>query len=146
MFLIAILSNKLDLNQETHFTIFHTSIKLGWKGSSLLWISIECDFKRNYNICRRLPSWSCCRPCPSSASSSGGASPSWTSPSCPTTPSWKTSSGRSNQGILKGDVSLYRWPPVWLVWNQLVYCQILIGLRLTYLLFPSQATSVYHFR
>ncbi len=24
-----------------------------------------------------------------------------------------------NQGILKGTVSLYRWPPVWLVWNQL---------------------------
>ncbi len=25
----------------------------------------------------------------------------------------------SSQGILKGEVSLYRWPPVWLVWNQL---------------------------
>ncbi len=24
-----------------------------------------------------------------------------------------------NQGILKGEVSLYHWPPVWLVWNQL---------------------------
>jgi hypothetical protein len=24
-----------------------------------------------------------------------------------------------NQGILKGEVSLYRWPPVCLVWNQL---------------------------
>jgi len=23
------------------------------------------------------------------------------------------------QGILKGEVSLYRWPPFWLVWNQL---------------------------
>ncbi len=23
------------------------------------------------------------------------------------------------QGILKGEVSLYQWPPVWLVWNQL---------------------------
>ena len=23
------------------------------------------------------------------------------------------------QGILKGEVLLYRWPPVWLVWNQL---------------------------
>ncbi len=23
------------------------------------------------------------------------------------------------QGILKGEVSMYRWPPVWLVWNQL---------------------------
>jgi len=23
------------------------------------------------------------------------------------------------QGILKGEVSLYRWPPVWLVWNEL---------------------------
>ncbi len=22
------------------------------------------------------------------------------------------------QGILKGEVSLYHWPPVWLVWNQ----------------------------
>jgi hypothetical protein len=22
------------------------------------------------------------------------------------------------QGILKGEVSLYCWPPVWLVWNQ----------------------------
>jgi len=26
-----------------------------------------------------------------------------------------------NQGILKGEVSLYRWPPVCLVWNQLHY-------------------------
>jgi hypothetical protein len=25
----------------------------------------------------------------------------------------------AHQGILKGEVSLYRWPPVWLVWNQL---------------------------
>ncbi len=25
----------------------------------------------------------------------------------------------SFQGILKGEVSLYHWPPVWLVWNQL---------------------------
>jgi hypothetical protein len=25
----------------------------------------------------------------------------------------------TNQGILKGEVSLYHWPPVWLVWNQL---------------------------
>jgi hypothetical protein len=24
-----------------------------------------------------------------------------------------------HQGILKGEVSLYCWPPVWLVWNQL---------------------------
>ncbi len=24
-----------------------------------------------------------------------------------------------NQGILQGEVSLYHWPPVWLVWNQL---------------------------
>ncbi len=24
-----------------------------------------------------------------------------------------------DQGILKGEVSLYHWPPVWLVWNQL---------------------------
>ena len=24
-----------------------------------------------------------------------------------------------DQGILKGEVSLYRWPPVWLVWNRL---------------------------
>jgi hypothetical protein len=24
-----------------------------------------------------------------------------------------------DQGILKGEVSLYYWPPVWLVWNQL---------------------------
>ncbi len=24
-----------------------------------------------------------------------------------------------DQGILKGEVSLYGWPPVWLVWNQL---------------------------
>jgi hypothetical protein len=23
------------------------------------------------------------------------------------------------QGILKGEISLYSWPPVWLVWNQL---------------------------
>ncbi len=23
------------------------------------------------------------------------------------------------EGILKGEVSLYRWPPIWLVWNQL---------------------------
>ncbi len=25
----------------------------------------------------------------------------------------------SDQGILKREVSLYHWPPVWLVWNQL---------------------------
>jgi hypothetical protein len=25
----------------------------------------------------------------------------------------------TQQGILKGKVSLYHWPPVWLVWNQL---------------------------
>jgi hypothetical protein len=25
----------------------------------------------------------------------------------------------TNQEILKGEISLYRWPPVWLVWNQL---------------------------
>jgi hypothetical protein len=31
-----------------------------------------------------------------------------------------------NQGKLKGEVSLYHWPPVWLVWNQLYdYCQFL---------------------
>ncbi len=24
-----------------------------------------------------------------------------------------------SQGILKEEVSLYHWPPVWLVWNQL---------------------------
>ncbi len=28
-------------------------------------------------------------------------------------------SDRWFQGILKGEVSLYCWPPVWLVWNQL---------------------------
>ncbi len=27
--------------------------------------------------------------------------------------------GLLTQGILKGEVSLYHWPPVWLVWNQL---------------------------
>jgi len=27
--------------------------------------------------------------------------------------------GGWQQGILKGEVSLYHWPPVWLVWNQL---------------------------
>ncbi len=26
------------------------------------------------------------------------------------------------QWILKGEVSLYRWPSVWLVWNQLHHC------------------------
>ncbi len=26
---------------------------------------------------------------------------------------------KCKQGILNGDVSLYHWPPVWLVWNQL---------------------------
>jgi len=26
---------------------------------------------------------------------------------------------RTGQGILKGEGSLYHWPPVWLVWNQL---------------------------
>ncbi len=34
------------------------------------------------------------------------------------TPSSKVLQG-SNQGILKGDLSLYHWPPVWLVLNQL---------------------------
>jgi hypothetical protein len=28
-------------------------------------------------------------------------------------------SKQARQGILKGEVSLYHWPPVWLVWNQL---------------------------
>ncbi len=28
------------------------------------------------------------------------------------------------QGILKGEVSLYHWPPVWLFWNQLFQCAI----------------------
>ncbi len=33
----------------------------------------------------------------------------------------------SDQGILKGEVSLYHWPPVWLVWNQLYdYWQFLL--------------------
>ncbi len=32
--------------------------------------------------------------------------------------SWRLSKGFV-QGILKGEVSLCRWPPVWLVWNQL---------------------------
>ncbi len=27
----------------------------------------------------------------------------------------------SKQGILKGEVSLYHWPPVWLVWKSLFY-------------------------
>ncbi len=27
--------------------------------------------------------------------------------------------GQTSQGFLKGEVSLYCWPPVWLVWNQL---------------------------
>jgi hypothetical protein len=38
-------------------------------------------------------------------------------------------SGRSwlEQGILKGEVSLYSWPPVWQVWNQLYdYWQIFV--------------------
>jgi hypothetical protein len=26
-----------------------------------------------------------------------------------------------NQGIIKGEVSLYHWSPVWLVWNQLYH-------------------------
>ncbi len=34
------------------------------------------------------------------------------------------------QEILKGEVSLYRWPPVWLVWNQLYdYWQFLFYLK-----------------
>jgi hypothetical protein len=33
--------------------------------------------------------------------------------------SWQKRMQGTNQGILKGEVSLYRWPPVWLVWNQL---------------------------
>jgi len=38
--------------------------------------------------------------------------------------SWFLASARMKgqhliQGILKGEVSLYHWPPVWLVWNQL---------------------------
>ncbi len=31
----------------------------------------------------------------------------------------KTANEVLRQGILKGEVSLYHWPPVWLVWNQL---------------------------
>ncbi len=33
-----------------------------------------------------------------------------------------TTSGMFEQGILKGEVSLYHWPPVWLVWNSL-FCK-----------------------
>jgi hypothetical protein len=32
---------------------------------------------------------------------------------------WNPASDGSRQGILKGEVSLYHWPPVWLVRNQL---------------------------
>jgi len=35
------------------------------------------------------------------------------------TPSWRSWPGNARQGILKGGASLYHWPPVWLVWNQL---------------------------
>ncbi len=34
-------------------------------------------------------------------------------------PSSRAELTQSNQGILKGEVSLYHWPPVWLVWNPL---------------------------
>ncbi len=38
-------------------------------------------------------------------------------------PSAKLAPIDRNQGILKGEVSLYCWPPVWLIWNQLYdYC------------------------
>ncbi len=34
------------------------------------------------------------------------------------------------QGILKGEVSMYSWPPVWLVWNQLYdYCNFCFYLQ-----------------
>jgi hypothetical protein len=32
---------------------------------------------------------------------------------------WPNGERLIEQGILKGEVSLYHWPPVWLVWNQL---------------------------
>ncbi len=32
---------------------------------------------------------------------------------------WRARPGDSDQGILRGEVSLYGWPPDWLVWNQL---------------------------
>jgi hypothetical protein len=32
---------------------------------------------------------------------------------------WRLEAWVYVQGILKGEISLYRWPPVWLVWNQL---------------------------
>jgi hypothetical protein len=36
------------------------------------------------------------------------------------------SDGRTDQGILNGEVSLYHWPPVWLVWISL-FCKKIVS-------------------
>ncbi len=43
-----------------------------------------------------------------------------------------------NQGILKGDVSLYCWPPVWLVWMSL-FCKWKQKLSVVIQLIPNQS-------
>ena len=38
---------------------------------------------------------------------------------------WLTKKRNFEQGILKGEVSLYYWPPVWLIWNRMrteIFC------------------------
>jgi len=43
----------------------------------------------------------------------------WTGRSQACTRQGQAEGGRAGQGILKGELSLFCWPPVWLVWNQL---------------------------
>ncbi len=43
-----------------------------------------------------------------------------------------------HQGILKGEVSLYRWPPVWLVWISL-FCKQKQNLSVVIQLIPNQS-------
>jgi hypothetical protein len=44
----------------------------------------------------------------------------------------------TNQDILKGEISLYRWPPVWLVWISL-FCKLKLKLSVVIQLIPKQS-------
>jgi hypothetical protein len=47
---------------------------------------------------------------------------------------------KRNQGILKGEVSLYHWPPVWLVWISLL-CKKKKNFQLSYSWFQTSQTG-----
>ncbi len=90
-------TNQGILKGEVHYTI---DLLFDWFGS-------VCFTNKNRNY--QLPySWF-------QTSQTGGQQYNDTSPS---SIPW-TNDLKFVQGILKGEVPLYGWPPVWLVWNQL---------------------------